>query len=78
MMDITETLELPPDSRCCRFEGPLPRRDAASLATRAEIKERKLSYTYKLTVKRREIPVEQYPNFRDVVGRRRSCPRISS
>jgi len=75
MMDITETLELPAGFKVLSL--PKDRSldgDAASLATRAEIKERKLSYTYKLTVKRREIPVEQYPNFRDVVREAKKLP----
>ncbi|MDP7111846.1 MAG: transglutaminase-like domain-containing protein, partial [Myxococcota bacterium] len=68
MREVTETVTLPsgysvahlPEDRT--IDGPV-----ASLTTHTEVKGRKLVFTYELVVKRREIPVEHYENFREVV-----------
>ena len=75
MRQVTETITLPsgytvahlPEDRT--IEGPI-----ASLTTRTEVKGRKLTFTYELVVKRREIPVEHYANFREVVQEALSLP----
>jgi transglutaminase-like putative cysteine protease len=68
MREVTETVTLPkgwdvvrlPEDR--DLDNPL-----ASLHTHTEVKGRKLLYTYRLVIKQREIPVEHYPGFREVV-----------
>ena len=68
MRQVTETVTLPsgytvahlPEDRT--LDGPV-----ASLTTRTVVKGRKLVFSYELVIKQREIPVEHYANFRDVV-----------
>ncbi len=75
MMDVKETLALPAGFRVARLPKDLSLDGkAASLATRSEVKDGKLAYTYQLVVKRREIPVEDYANFRDVVREAKALP----
>jgi len=68
MREVTETVTLPAGWEVVRLpedrdlDGPV-----ASLHTHAEVKGRKLQYTYRLVVKQREIPVAQYEGFREVV-----------
>jgi hypothetical protein len=68
MMDVSETLTLPASFRVVTL--PKDRSldgKAASLATHSEVRDGKLVTTYRLTVKRREVPVSDYGNFREVV-----------
>lgn len=75
MRDVTETITIPsgytikrlPEDR--EIDGKV-----ASLHTHIEVKGRKLIYTYKLVIKQREIPVEEYENFREVVQEALSLP----
>ncbi len=75
MRRVTETITLPsgysvahlPEDRS--IDGPI-----ASLTTRTQVKGRKLVFTYELVVKRREIPVDQYDNFREVVQEALALP----
>ena len=48
--------------------------NVASLHTHIEVKGSKLIYTYKLIIKKREISVEDYDNFREVVQEALSLP----
>jgi transglutaminase-like putative cysteine protease len=75
MMDVLETLALPAGFRVASL--PKDRNldgKAASLATHSEVKGGKLVTTYRLTVKRREVPVDDYANFRDVVREAKALP----
>jgi hypothetical protein len=75
MMEASETLALPAGFKVTSL--PKDRSldgKAASLVTRSEIKGGKLVYTYRLTVKRREIPVADYANLREVVREAKALP----
>ncbi len=69
MMEFVETIQLPgglagrPAAGAARHgrEGCRARRQAATVRDGA------LAYDYRLTVKRRIVPVEEYTNFRDVI-----------
>ncbi len=75
MRTATETITLPrgyevvrlPEDR--EIDGPI-----ASLKTHTEVQGRKLVYTFELIVKRRQIPVDQYDNFREVVQEALALP----
>ena len=75
MREVVETITLPagytvahvPEDR--HIDGEI-----ASLDTTIEVKGRKLIYTYTLVIKRREIPVEHYDNFREVVQEALALP----
>ncbi|MBP7147748.1 MAG: DUF3857 domain-containing protein [Acidobacteria bacterium] len=66
--ELSETITLPPGWTVGRLpedrkiEGPV-----ASLATHAEGKGGQLTYSYRLKVSRREVPVASYANFREVL-----------
>ncbi len=75
MLDVSETLALPAGFRVVTL--PKDRSldgKAASLVTHSAMRAGKLAYTYRLTIKRREIPVEDYPNFREVVREAKGLP----
>jgi transglutaminase-like putative cysteine protease len=75
MMDVSETLTLPAGFRVVAL--PKDRAldgKAASLSTSSKVKDGKLAYTYRLTVKRREVAVADYGNFRDVVRESKTLP----
>jgi hypothetical protein len=68
MRDVKETLTLPAGFTVARL--PVDRaldHEVASLATHAEVKGRKLTYTQDFRVKHRTIPPEAYPDFKEVV-----------
>ncbi len=68
MRDVQETIKLPAGYEVERLpEDVSIDSDIASLQVRLEGKRRKLTYTQQLAIKRREIPAEQYPDFRSVV-----------
>jgi hypothetical protein len=75
MMDVTETLKLPEGYRIetmprnRSLDGP-----AASLAARFEALEGRMDLTYRLIVKRREIPPADYANFREIVRQAKALP----
>jgi hypothetical protein len=67
-LDIRETIALPTGFKAAHLppDRSLDEK-AASLTTRSEVNEGKLSYTYQLIIKRREVPVEDYAGFRRVI-----------
>ena len=68
LMEFVERIRLPEGWRVGRL--PAARAmdgKAAALAARAELGDGAIAYDYRLTVKRRIVPVEDYPNFRDVI-----------
>jgi transglutaminase-like putative cysteine protease len=75
MRQGTETITLPAGYKVTQLpadrdiDGPI-----ASLKTTTEVKGRKLVYTYELVIKRRQIPVEHYGNFREVVQEALALP----
>jgi len=75
MREVTEVITIPSGYKVARLpedrhiDGPI-----ASLDTSIEVKGRKLFYTFELVVKRREIPVDQYDNFREVVQEALALP----
>ena len=75
MREVVETITIPSGYKVARL--PEDRHidgEAASLDTTIEVKGRKLVYTYTLVIKRREIPVEHYDNFREVVQEALALP----
>ncbi len=75
MRSVTETIALPTAFRPIRL--PEDRRidgEVASLDTRLEPRANGLRYTYRLMIKRREIPVESYGAFREVVQEALALP----
>jgi len=75
MREVVETITLPSGYKVAHL--PADRHidgEAASLDTHIEVKGRKLVYTYTLVIKRREIPVEHYDNFREVVQEALALP----
>ena len=70
-----ETLTPPPGYRVARLprerklDGP-----AAALAVAAETKGNAIVSDYRLTIKRRVVPVDAYANFRAVVQEARALP----
>ena len=75
MREVVETITLPagydvahlPEDR--HIDG-----NAASLDTTIVVKGRKLVFTYSLVIKGREISVEDYGNFREVVQEALALP----
>ncbi len=68
MREATETVTLPAGYKVAHLpEDRTIDGNIASLTTHTEVKGRKLVFTYTLVIKRREIPVEDYENFREVV-----------
>ena len=75
MQDIVETLTLPSGFQATRL--PKDRAldgKAAALAARVEAKGRELQSSYRIEIKRREVPVEDYESFRRVVKELESLP----
>ena len=72
---VTETITIPAGYTVARLpedrhiDGPI-----ASLDTHIAVSGRKLVYTFTLVIKRREIPVDQYDNFREVVTEALALP----
>jgi len=75
MRDATETITLPAGYRVARLpEDRFIDGDVASLHTHIEANGRRLTYTYKLIIKQREISPDEYDNFREVVQEALSLP----
>ncbi|MBT3223380.1 MAG: DUF3858 domain-containing protein, partial [Proteobacteria bacterium] len=76
MRDVTETITLPAGYRVARLPDDRQIDNAvASLHTHLESKGNKLVYTYELQVKKRTIPQEEYPLFREVVQEALALPK---
>jgi len=66
--NVTETIRLPKGFQVTRLpEDRDIDGDAASLRTHTEVDGNTLTYTYRLKIKKRTIPPEEYANLRDVI-----------
>jgi hypothetical protein len=75
MRDVTETVTLPPGYDVVRVpEDREIDEEVASLRTQTKIEGRRLLFTYELVVKQRQIPVDEYGGFREVVQEALSLP----